>query len=456
MSATPTSDLAAFVAGLRLEDVPSRVRERAKDILLDSVGSAIAGHHGDETAQVTALARTIGASEESTVIGGSGLSAAGATLVNGYLMTAVTVCDVHRPTLCHVSPEVVPPALATAERLDVSGRALLLAIIAGLETTTRVGLGTNYPAFRSRGWHSPGVIGPFGGAAAVGKLIGLSAVQQRNAFGLAGSQSAGTFAHWGTPTIKFHQSRAALSGLMAGILAGENFTSSQEILAHPDGGIFNAYSDGGSPAAVVAELGDRWELENISLRLWPAASSIQSVVTAMFALIDAHDLRPEHVARIRVGLSETVYKMHGELGWDDKFRALLSTRYATAVVLHDRRCWLEQFTSERIRDAATDRFAREKVMVEIDPTVDGTGARVEVTMADGRVLLDNRPVPRGDASDPLSRDDIITKFRTASADRLPGSQADEAIDLLANIEQVDRVSTLCAALRAPVPVSSAR
>ena len=121
---------------------------------------------------------------------------------------------------------VVPPALAIAERNGASGRALISAVAAGLETTVRVGLGTKYPAFRARGWHSPGVIGPFGGAAAAGKLLGLDAERQRNAFGLAGSQSAGTFAQWGTPTIKFHQSRGALSGLLAALLAEQGFTAS--------------------------------------------------------------------------------------------------------------------------------------------------------------------------------------------------------------------------------------
>ena len=217
------------------------------------------------------------------MIGGEPLSLAGATLLNGYLVTAVTVCDVHRPTLCHTTPQVVPPALALAERNGADGRALISAIAAGLETTVRIGLGTRYPAFRARGWHSPGVIGPFGGAAAAGKLLGLDAQRQRHAFGLAGSQSAGTFAQWGTPTIKFHQSRGALSGLLAGLLAEQGFSASAEILAHQDGGIFNAYSDGGAPDAVTAGLGERWALEDIALRLWPAASSIQTVITSLFA-----------------------------------------------------------------------------------------------------------------------------------------------------------------------------
>src|SRR3989442_8773939 len=267
----PPAELARFIANLEYDQLPAAVRERVKDIILDTLASAIAGRHGDESRQIRALAGALGASREASVIGGEPLSLAGATLQNGYLITAVTVCDVHRPTLCHTTPQVVPTALAIAERNGASGKALILAVAAGLETTVRVGLGTKYSAFRSRGWHSPGVIGPFGGAAAVGKLLSLDADRQRNAFGLAGSQSAGTFAHWGTPTIKFHQCRGALSGLMAGLLAQQGFLSSAEILTHKEGGLFNACSDGGQPDAVVADLGKRWALEQIALRLWPAA-----------------------------------------------------------------------------------------------------------------------------------------------------------------------------------------
>src|SRR2546426_4707565 len=63
-------------------------------------------------------------------------------------------------------------------------------------------------------------------------------------------------------------------------------------------------SDGGQPDAVVADLGKRWALEQIALRLWPAASSIQTVITGLFALIKAHDLRParrseEHTSELQ-------------------------------------------------------------------------------------------------------------------------------------------------------------
>ena len=182
----------------------------------------------------------------------------------------------------------MPPALAIAERDGLSGRDLLTAIAAGCEVTTRIGLGLDYPKFRARGWHGPGVIGPFGAAAAVGSLLGFDADTMARAFGLAGSQAAGTFAAWGTPTVKFHQCRGALSGLMAALLAQQQFVATREFLTAKDGGLYNAYADGGKPDAAIADLGTRWELEQIAMRLWPSASLIQGMVTALFDLIGKH------------------------------------------------------------------------------------------------------------------------------------------------------------------------
>jgi 2-methylcitrate dehydratase PrpD len=435
-----TQQLAQFVADTTWEDLPASARERAAVVLVDTVASAYAGNRSDETKQIEALAEAVAGAGTSPVVGRASRSAAGAVLVNGYLITATTVCDVHKATLCHVTPEVFPPALAVAVDRGVTGREFLLAFALGLEITTRIGLGSDYPAFRARGWHSPGVWGPFGGAAAAGKLMGLDGRRQCNAFGLAGSQAAGTFAHWGTPTIKFHQSRGALSGFLAASLAETGFEAAADVLTAPDGGLYGTYSNGGDAGVALADLGTRWELERLSLRSWPLASSLQSVATALLHLISTHGVGAADVVRARVGLSETVYNMHGTLPWKDRFQALLSAPYVTAVILADQVCWLEQFTPERIAEAKVDAFARDNVTVRIDESVVGTGAVVELELVNGDVLTERRDIPHGDPDDPLTMDDVRAKFVGAAAGAVKDDEAMAMVDRLAAIEQSDKVT----------------
>ena len=449
MAGEVTQVLAQFAASLTYEDIPEHTREYCKNILLDTLACAVAGHQGDETHQLAALATSLAQSNESSVIGGDRLSLAGATMLNGYLITAVTMCDIHRSTLTHVTPEVIPPALAIAERDGLSGRDLLVAIAAGCEITTRVGLGLDYPEARKRGWHGPGVIGPFGSAAAVGRLIGLDAALMAKAFGLAGSQSAGTFAAWGTPAVKFHQCRGALSGLMAALLAQQDFLTTSEFLTHKDGGLYNTYSNGGRPADAVEELGKRWELEQIALRLWPSASTIQGFITAMFDLVEKNNLRPEQVKKLNVTMSKTAVDMHGIFPrYKSKFDALLSTHYAAAVILHDRELTLAQFEPARYDDPKLRKFAAENVDVAIDPALSGVQAVVEAHTTDGKTLSMRCDHPRGSAENPLTRAQIETKFRTYAAARLPQASVDAVIKSVACIEDLKSTRTLMDLLRA--------
>jgi 2-methylcitrate dehydratase PrpD len=448
MAAEATQALAQFAATLGYDDVPKRVREHCKNLILDALACAVAGHQGEETGQVAALASALAQGSESSVIGGGHLSLAGATLLNGYLITAVTMCDVHRATMTHVTPEIVPPALAIAERDGLSGRDLLVAVAAGCEVTTRIGLGLDYPAFRARGWHGPGIIGPFGAAAAVGRLLKFDADAMARAFGLAGSQAAGTFAAWGTPTVKFHQCRGALSGLMAALLAQQSFLATREFLTAKDGGLYNAYADGGNPEAATADLGMRFELEQIALRLWPSATLIQGLNTALFDLVSQHKIDAARVRKVRIALSQSAFDMHGGFArYKAKFEALLSAHYAAAAILHDRALTLAQFEPSRYDDPKLRRFAAEKVEVGPEPAIAGSQARVGVEMDDGAMLSAACEYPLGSPENPLSRAQIEQKFRSYAAGVLSDAHVADVIAAIDRLEHFGSVRKLMDLLR---------
>lgn len=448
MPQNPTETLARFAATLDYEHIPARTREYCKNLLLDTLACAVAGHQGEETNQVAAFASALAQSAESSIIGGDSLSLAGATLLNAYLVTAVTMCDVHRSTLTHITPEVMPPALGIAERDGCTGKELLVALAAGCEVTTRVGIGLDFPEFRKRGWHGPGVIGPFGSAAAVGRLLRLDAETMARAFGLAGSQAAGTFAAWGTPTVKFHQCRGALSGLMAALLAQQGFVATREFLTAEDGGLYNTYTNGGKPEHAVGQLGERWELEQIALRLWPSASTIQGVITALFDLVEQNQVQFGELRKVRVSVGETANKMHGIFPrYKGKFEALLSTHYAAAVILHDRELTLGQFEPGCYNDPKLKTFAAEKVEVLEDKTLQGVQAIVEAETNDGKTIRVRCDTPRGSPENPLTRAQIEAKFRTYAKDRLAAARVDQVVDTVARLEDLGSVRTLMEALR---------
>lgn len=446
---TPTEDLARFAAGLRYEDLPDSTGRFVRDWLVDSIGCALAGAQGDETASFSTFARNAGGAGEASVIGSEErLSLLGATLANGYLITAVTVCDTYVPAHVHISPEIIPPALAVAERDGADGRQLLASIAIGAEIAVRVAAGINYPVAGKLGWHMPGIVGPFGAAASVGRLLGLDALQMRNAFGLAGSQSAGTWASWGTPTVKFHQARGGASGLIAALLAAQDFKSSAEILAHKDGGILAAYSDGGKPEALTEGLGGRFELERIALRLWPGGTPLQPTLTAIFELIGRE--RPDFAAidRVRISVSPDVHQAHAR--FDEPkgtFEALLSYQFTTAAALRDGRFWLDTLAPARIDDPQLRQFMRERVDFVADPALTRESSAIELTMAEGRVLASRADAAKGTPGNPFDADDLRMKFGRCAEGRMEAAAADELLDLLLDIEQLDDLGRIFALLR---------
>jgi len=350
--------------------------------------------------------------------------------------------------MTHITPEVVPPALAISERDDLSGRDLLVALAAGFEVTTRIGIGADFDEFRARGWHGPGIFGPFGAAATVGRLLDFDTNTMARAFGLAGSQAAGTFAAWGTPTVKFHQCRGALSGLMAALLAKEKFVATREFLTAPDGGLYSSYVSGGHPEAATAELGKRWELEQIALRLWPAASSIQGMMTAMFDLVEKHRIDPAQVKTLRIALSRSVFDLHGNFSkYKAKFEALLSAHYVATAILHDRELTLAQFEPARYDDAKLRRFA-ERVEVRAEPGLHGVAAVVEVETIGGGTFSARCDQPLGAPENKLSREQIEAKFRTYAPGRLLLPQIEDVIGAVARLECQASVRPLMDMLRA--------
>lgn len=447
MDINPTNTLAEFTSALQYDDIPVVTRRKAVQVFIDALASAVIGRSGDELGKFENAALAFGGNGDSTIVASDRrLSLAGAALLNGYQVTAVNVCDVYRPAHCHMTPVVVPPAMAVAERDHLSGKDLITGLVAGLETACRIGSAINFEAFRERGWHSPGVIGPFGGAAAVGRLLNLDTADQLNALGLAGSQSAGTIAQWGTPTIKFHQARGSVSGLLAGLMAAEGFKASDDVLTNPTGGLLVNFSDGGRPEKLTDGLGERWDFERLSLKRWPSGSGVQTTVTSLLALIEEHDLRPEQIELVRVFLPSHAFKLHGPMGWDKKFTAMLSAPFITSVVLHDRRCWVDQFEADRRNDPAVDAFARDRVEIIEDTSLGGSATVTEVVLTDGSIVRDVRSFPKGDPEDPFSIEETVDKFRDAARGRLPFERVDQLIPQLLALDEVGDVSDLISAL----------
>lgn len=450
---SPDHELAAWAAGLDHADIAPEIADLVTTIMLDAVAGALAGARAEEQPAFAAIAARLAGPGRSTVIAGQPLASIGAVFLNAFQVTGATACDVHRPTMTHVTPEVVPVALAAAEREDVDGRTLVAALAAGFEITLRVARALDDEAYRGRAWHNPGVAGPFGAAAAAGRLLALPAPGILTALGHAGGQAAGTFAALGTAGVKVHQARGAVSGLLAATLAAEGIDASPRPLTDPRGGLLAAYADGGRPDELLDGLGTTWRIRELSLRRWPGSSSVQALIEAAFAARGRIAGRP--IERVAITMSERSYELGGESPWHDQLAALQSPRFIAASILANGTWGLEAVGPARLVDPNAGAFARERVSVHAAPDLRSAATVLEVLLADGERIMERRDDPLGSPDRRLDRAAVTAKLLEAG-DALgwgarTGSIADVVLGLADSPSIMPLMSLLAAPERDPTP-----
>jgi 2-methylcitrate dehydratase PrpD len=443
--------LARFASGLRPDDIAPAAARHVTTLTLDAIGCALAGWDGEETPLVLAAARRLGGhpgpGDAATIIGDdSAASPLTAVLANAYLTTAITACDVYIPAHCHLTPEIVPAALAVAEAEHASGTALHTAVTAGLEVASRLLRAIDYAEFRRRGWHSPGVIGPVGAATAAGLLLGLDEAGLRTAMSLAVSQAAGTFASWPTTAVKFHQARGAAAGLLAAVLAREGFAASAEPFETADGGLLHAYAPG-QPDLALKDLGRDWELEQVSIRLWPGATPVQALLTALLTGPVELPAAPD-ISAVEIRVPAPIYAAHrGVARPAGTFEALLSFHYTAAATILHGRFGIDLTTPEHRTNPELTAFIAQRVSFLPDESVPRGAVEVTIRTRDGgtRVLRQDHALGTPQRPAPVRR--VHEKFLSYATPRI----GDAAVDLLSRLTRLGEVPDVAELLKLTRP-----
>jgi 2-methylcitrate dehydratase PrpD len=411
---SPGEQLAHFAATLRASDVPAPVMRRAEDLLLDWIGSTLAGTGARPVESIArfwlAQGPADGASE--VLIHRRGSSPIVAAAINAAASHVAEQDDVHNGSVFHPAAVVFPPALAVAQALGRSGSELLTAAIAGYEVGVRAGefLGrSHYKVF-----HTTGTAGTLAAAAAVGVLLRLTPQQMAHAFGSAGTQSAGLweFLREGADSKQLHCAHAAAAGLSAAYLAADGFTGALRIL---DGarGLAAGMSSDADPSRLTNRLGTRWATAETSFKFHascrhthPAADALQKVMQE--ARLAASDIA-QVTARVHQGAIDVLGPVTDP---QTVHQSKFSMGTVLAMVALHGRAGMAEFDAH-YRDAATLAF-RDRVRMALDAEVDAAYparwiGKVEVTTRDGRQLAARVDEPKGDPGNTLSRTELEDK-----------------------------------------------
>lgn len=298
--------LARFAAGLRYEDLPPQVVDKARACILHCVGVGLAGHGSAavRAARAAALAEERGQAEGASIlVDGARATPYGAAFVNSALMHARLQEDAYH-TGSHPGVMIIPAALAAAEVRGKSGRDLITAVVAGYEVEAAI-TGDFIPRSNEQGFRSSPIYGPFGAAVAAGRILGLDEEQLAHAIGYAATFAAGTFEGGdGTDIMVLQLAQAPRSGLLAAYLAENGARASATSLEGPIG-FYYAFTGSTQGLDYVADhLGSRWEILEVTLKRYPTSMFNQPPIHAMLQLTERHDLRPERIASVLVEMND--------------------------------------------------------------------------------------------------------------------------------------------------------
>ena len=459
------AELAGFAAGLRYDDIPDRVRIRARHLILDAVGIALASRGfdfaGPSLRGIEALAGVDGpAAGEATVIGHPRrLPVRDAAMANGILVHGLDYDDTHVPGIIHATASAFPCVLALGERLGASGPDVITAYVVAVEAGARIG-SVPRGGFHRQGFHPTGLVGTFGCALGAGRLLGLDPGRLAMAQGIALSTASGSleFLEEGAWTKRLHPGWAAAAGISSAYLAGEGFVAPRR----PYEGRFGLYrthlgarGDEDCDHSLAADgLGEAWELERVAVKPFPACHFLHGCADAAIAIARAHDLDPGDVEEVTALVPEETIaticepaanKIRPTSDYDAKF----SVQYAVAASLARRAFGLAELDEDALGDDGILALAR-RVKYRPDPASAFPRAysgEVVVRTRDGRELRHREEINRGADARPLTNGEIAEKYLENACLTVAGPKAIAIRDAILDLDRYDDVRRAAAVLR---------
>jgi 2-methylcitrate dehydratase PrpD len=446
--ATPlvAEELAQFAGAFSTERIPAAVTARAKHLILDAVGIALASTTYDFAHRaMTAIAGLAGSGDTAVIGMPARLPLRDAALINGILVHGLDFDDTHSGGVIHATASVLPTVLAVGARQRASGPEMLAAYVLGVEVAARLGAVAK-GAFHQVGFHPTGLIGAFACTLAAGRLMGLGEKQLVMAQGLTLSAASGSleFLEDGAWNKRFHPGWAAVAGITAAALAQQGFVGARRAYEGRFGlfaSHLQSHFDPANLALATAGLGETWELLQVAVKPYPACHFVHACVDAAVALVREHKLDPGEIERVQALVPAEVVKTVCEPAANKRrpansYDAQFSIPYTVAAALRRGRFTLDELEDGALGDPAILALA-DRVNYEIDPATTFprhyTG-EVIVTTRGGRTFGHREAINRGNGERPLSEAAIIEKFHANAARAVSHERARHVETLLLSLD----------------------
>ncbi len=339
--------LAQWVVGLRYDDLPAAVIDRAKGLTLHGLASVLIGSQtsGGEQAVQLITAEEAGVHNGATImVDGTKVTKGGAAFANSEMLMAGGKLDSFR-MLTHPGTSIIPGAFVAAETTGASGKDLITGLAAGYEVMERMAADF-IPTVMSRGFHAGPVFGIFGPAVAAAKILQFTEEQVNSTIALCANLAAGNLEGPRSGGRALREGAAVRNAMLAVALAQQGHIGGETVL-EGDAGFYHAYTGNNkgqltysfvgdtqtSLEKITANLGQDWMFLETLYRIYSTAGYNIAHVDVTAALCEEHNITYADVERVEavVNWIETQYPSPAfPSRREDKMSGPGSTSYYTA------------------------------------------------------------------------------------------------------------------------------
>ena len=428
---TISERLARHFTALQLQRIPASVVVAAQLHILDSLGCLLAGSRLETGKLAYELALTAGGEASSAAATLFGTDARVSYLDAVQAMSTAAHCgemdDIHGGAGTCIGAMIVPALLASAEKFGGSGADFLAAAIVGYETVARVGLAIDAPALFARGWWPSTICGGFGVAAAGAKFLRWPADKTANALGIASLHTGGmiTGGNEGATARHLAFGRAAQNGILALLAADRGFTGPKRAFEDPRGFCPTLC---GEPRWEFLRDVERYHLPDVAFKPYPCARQLHAGVEALLTLLSRHAIPASLIEAIELSVpTPNAAMLNRPAPPASQAAAVGSGQFVlAAAALHGKMelaCFDEaSLRSDRVRQLMA------KVTVTGDASLDQHfpkywPGRVSVKLSDGRSYTHEVIIPKGEAGNPMTPEELEAKFISLAAPVLGETKA---------------------------------
>ncbi|MBT8351789.1 MAG: MmgE/PrpD family protein [Deltaproteobacteria bacterium] len=458
--------MAEFAVGLKYEDLPDNVIFEVKRYLYDSIGCAYGSMSTHDVKAMLEIYQEMGGKKESKVIGfGDELPAVSTSLVNSLMIRALDFNDIYwKDDPSHPS-DIIPAALSMAEKVGVSMKDVIVAIVLAYEFEQRLCLFAK-PGVRERKWHHA-TLTQFVSPIVAGKIIGLSVDEMVNAIGINGSHNHTI----GCPTAgKLTMMKntvdpmAVQSGVFAALLAQKGFSGTEKVFEGKEGFMdafsgWNAKEEKLKPTdmegrdgistwtwdvdALVGHLGESYKILECGMKAFPTEARTHTHISCALNAMINNNLDYKDIQEVKVTAFAQAYDIlfdPAKYRPESRETADHSLPYCLAAAIVDKKITTQSFSEEKLKDPAIFEVI-EKIKGE--PSLEfekmfpaKQPSKVVITMNDGRSFEEYLEYPKGDPREPMTLEDLENKFNSLSNGVLSTERLEEVKDLIFNCETV--------------------